>query len=148
MNFTPTFRKKRARVLVVDDDPIFGMIVNKHLMHLKQQYSGMGMIFDYVISKNSYDGMGSFDESADIVVLDYGLDDPDDHDITGMDLLQEIKTENPAVKVLIVSGQKNLKIKNALLNNGAEEYIQKGTNTILQLINYLNKEFIGKQRLN
>lgn len=53
MNFTPTFRKKRARVLVVDDDPIFGMIVNKHLMHLKQQYSGMGMIFDYVISKNS-----------------------------------------------------------------------------------------------
>lgn len=148
MTSTPQFRKKRARVLVVDDDPIFGMIVNKHLLYLKEQYSGMGMIFDYVIASTPREGMISFDNTADVVVLDYGLDDSSNISVNGLDFLQMIKAQNPEVKVIIISGQKNNEIKNALLNNGAEGYIQKGTNTMPQLINYLNKELMGVEPVN
>lgn len=144
MNFTPQFRKKRLRVLVVDDDPIFRMIVNKHLLHLKEQYSRMGTLFDYVITENSREGLNSFDDEADVVVLDYGLDADDDQDVTGLDILLELRAINPAVKVLMISGQKNPLIREVLLDHGASDYIQKGTNTMPQLINFLNENFTGK----
>lgn len=144
MNFTSKFRKKRIRVLVVDDDPIFGMIVNKHLLHLKEQYSRMGILLDYVISDNTKDALNSFGRDTDAVVLDYILDNEDDKDICGLDILVQLKQLNPAIQVLMISGQKNPMIKNVLLDQGASDYIQKGTNTMLLLINYLNRRFIGK----
>lgn len=140
MNFTPHFKQKTAKIVALDDDPIFGLILNKHLEHFAQEMSARGTKLDYKISTTSREGLHGFDESCNVIILDYFLDEADDADITGLDILDEIKQLSPNTKVLIVSGKKDEYLRQLLYNHGASAFIEKGSNTIARIMNFLQYE--------
>jgi DNA-binding NtrC family response regulator len=140
MNFTPRFKKRTSKIIALDDDPIFGMLLNKHFEHFSQEMSANGAILDYKIARTSREGLRDFDETCNVMILDYSLDELDDSDITGLDILDEVKILSPNTKVLVVSGKRETSIKNEFLAHGAIEFMEKDTNTIARIMNFLHHE--------
>tara|TARA_B110000211_G_C13950283_1_gene495844 strand:- start:288 stop:887 length:600 start_codon:yes stop_codon:yes gene_type:complete len=140
MNFTPQFIKKSSKIIALDDDPIFGMLLRKHFEHLSQELSAAGAKLDYKISTTSRDGLRDFDESCDVMILDYLLDELDDSDVTGLDIIDEVIDLSPNTKVIVVSGKKEESIKRMFMNHGASSFIEKDSNTIARIMNFLHHE--------
>lgn len=61
---------------------------------------------------------------ADIISLDYNLPD-----IKGDEALSKIRELSPKSKIIVVSGQNDIKTAISLLNSGADDYIVKDTDT-------------------
>lgn len=73
-------------------------------------------------------------EKPDVVFLDYYL-----NTLTGYEVLKKIKKIDSNIYVVILSGQKEVKIAVDLLKHGAFDYIQKGINTELKIKQVLEK---------
>jgi DNA-binding NarL/FixJ family response regulator len=102
----------REHIFIVDDNEIYSMML------------------DYILSKDSSYKFSSFKsgeecirnlyQNPDVVILDYTLPG-----MNGYDVLLEIKKYNPDIHVLILTGQKDMKLATKLLKGGADDYIIK-----------------------
>jgi CheY-like chemotaxis protein len=102
----------RAHIFIVEDN---------------QTYS---MMLDYILSKDSIYKFSSFRsgeeclrnlyQDPDAIILDYALPG-----MNGYDVLLEIKKYNPAIHVLILTGNNDMKLAKKLLQAGADDYILK-----------------------
>lgn len=142
MNFTPNFKKDTAKVLVVDDDPIFGKIVERHLKHLKEQFASKGVNLQFNVVKTSREAFREMDEDCDIIILDHFLDTDDDSDTTGLDLVEEFKQVAPDSKVVMVTSKNNFTEKETRLMSKVEVFVRKECSTVARLVNILNQNFI------
>ncbi|MDB5190528.1 MAG: sigma-54-dependent Fis family transcriptional regulator [Segetibacter sp.] len=104
--------QKTFKVFIVEDDLWYSSMLEYYL----------SLNPDYVIQK--FDTAKAFlskiHEKPDVVTLDYSLPD-----ITGDKLLSQIKEISPDTKVIIISGQEDVKIALDLLKKGAYDYIVK-----------------------
>lgn len=66
----------------------------------------------------------SLHENPDVVTLDYSLPD-----MKGDDLLSHVIQESPESKVIIISGQEDIKVAIGLFKKGAHDYIEKDADT-------------------
>ena len=142
MNFTPNFKKQTAKVLVVDDDAIFGKIVDRHLGHLKEQFKAKGINLEYNVVSTSREAFRKMDHDCDIVILDHYLDTEDDSDTTGLDLVNEFKQIAPESKVIMVTSKNNFSLIERQLMDQVEVFVRKECSTVARLINILNKSLI------
>ncbi len=142
MNFTPNFKKDTAKVLVVDDDPIFGKIVERHLKHLKEQFASKGVNLQFNVVKTSREAFREMDEDCDVIILDHFLDTDDDSDTTGLDLVEEFKQVAPDSKVVMVTSKNNFSEKETRLMSKVEVFVRKECSTVARLVNILNQNFI------
>lgn len=142
MNFTPNFKKDTAKVLVVDDDPIFGKIVERHLKHLKEQFASKGVNLQFNVVKTSREAFREMDEDCDVIILDHFLDTDDDSDTTGLDLVEEFKQVAPDSKVVMVTSKNNFSEKETRLMSNVEVFVRKECSTVARLVNILNQNFI------
>ena len=145
MNFTPNFKKNTAKVLVVDDDPIFGKVVELHLTHLKEQFANKGVKLNFDVVKTSREAFRKIDENCDIIILDHFLDTDDDIDTTGLDLVEEFKQVAPNSKIIMVTSKNNFSEKETRLMNKVEIFVNKECSTVSRLVNILNKNFLVGQ---
>src|ERR1700754_3533487 len=109
--------KLESRIYVVDDDPFFLATYDKHLrsqgyMHVTCFLSGR-------------DFLEQLSDEPDIVLLDHDLGD-----MTGIDVLKEIKQFNSNIFVIFVSARQQPEIAAASLKNGAFDYIMKDDNVL------------------
>jgi DNA-binding NtrC family response regulator len=81
---------------------------------------------DYQVKKfhSAKDFLAALHETPDVVSLDYSLPD-----MNGDDLLTQIKELSPDSKVVIISGQEDVKVAIDLLKKGAYDYIVKDEDT-------------------
>jgi len=90
---------------------------------------------DYVIKK--FDTAKSFlsklHEKPDVITLDYSLPD-----INGDQLITQIRETSPDSKVIIISGQEDVKVALDLLKKGAYDYIVKDDDAKDRLWNTIN----------
>lgn len=124
------------KVFVVDDDPIFNMIIQKGLAEFDIELS---------IFTNGQDFLHQLYQNPDIVSLDYNLPD-----IKGLELLKKIKDFNQDIATLIVSGQEDIKIVVEAYSNGAEQYIIKNHNSLIHIkkaITRISESYELKQEL-
>ncbi len=104
-----------ASILLVEDDLTFSRILEGFL-------SKKG--FQVTVNNKGKDGLKTFQSKAfDMVILDYRLPDT-----TGMDLLQEIKSEKPATPVVIMTSFQDIRTAVKAIKAGAFEYITKPVN--------------------
>lgn len=104
------------RIFIVEDDPFYAELLAYHL------------------SQNPEDEIHRFETGRDclkhlylnpaVVCLDYSLPD-----VSGEEVLKKIKSTNPDLKVLIISGQENIQTAISLLKMGATDYIVKDDDT-------------------
>lgn len=104
--------QKTFKVFIVEDDLWYSSMLEYYL----------SLNPDYVIQK--FDTAKSFlsklHEKPDVVTLDYSLPD-----MTGGQLLRHVKETSPDTKVIIISGQEDVKVALDLLKKGANDYIVK-----------------------
>ena len=77
---------------------------------------------------------------AGIVILDYRLGNDDDADISGLEILEEVKTFNPNLKVISYTGDSSEVLKNKLLFGGADHFVKKGAQSLKEFEKVLTKE--------
>lgn len=103
-------QKKRARILVVDDDPSMRKIISRELE-------------DYTVgtADDGIHGLELFKSGEfDLVVTDLKMPN-----MGGMELLAEIMIINPEAKVIIISGFVDAPTKNLLMQMGAATVLEK-----------------------
>lgn len=104
-----------ASILLIEDDLTFSRILEGFLT--KKGYQ-------VIISNKGKDGLKTFEtKSFDFVLLDYRLPD-----ITGMDVLLEIKKVRPSVPVVIMTSFTDIRTAVKAIKSGAYEYITKPVN--------------------
>ena len=108
--------QKNLKIFIVEDDLWYSSMLDYYL----------SLNPDYVIQK--FDTAKAFlaklHEKPDVVTLDYSLPDQ-----KGDQLLKQIKEISPDTKVIIISGQEDVKIALDLLKKGAHDYIVKDEDT-------------------
>lgn len=104
------------KIFIVEDDPWYGEILEYNL----------SMNPDYEIKRfsNGNDCLKALNQNPNLITVDFSLPD-----ITGDKLLKEIKTRNPNIPVIIISGQEDIQVAVSLLKQGATDYIIKDDNT-------------------
>lgn len=104
------------RIFIVEDDVIFAKIISHHLS-LNPEYEVEIFPDGRSLLKNIY-------KNPALISLDYNLPD-----MTGLEVLKQIKEFNPDTPVVIVSGQQDVATAIELLKKGAYDYILKDQDT-------------------
>ncbi len=102
----------KASILIIDDDPGVRMCLNEIL-----EFKG----YATYVAANGMEGCAMLGEHpVNLVLVDLGLPD-----ISGMDVLNRIKTEYPMVEAIILTGNATLDSAIEATNKGAFSYIVK-----------------------
>lgn len=112
------------KVFVVEDNDWY----NRLLVH------NISLNPDYFVESflNGQDCIKNLYKAPDVITLDYRLPD-----ISGLELLQKIKTEYPDTQVVLISEQEDIKVVVELLKHGAYDYIVKSNDIKERLLNTL-----------
>lgn len=111
--------KTNPIIFIVDDEPLLSEMLTDYL---KDQYAGF-------IIKSFPTGeacLQSLEEKPDAVVLDYYLNSKERDAANGMDILKEIKKQNKALPVIMLSSQKSYGTASQTIMYGAMHYVIKG----------------------
>lgn len=114
------------RVDIIEDDPVFSKMI-EHILSKTDHC-------ETAVFPNGRNFLRQLSPKTDVVTLDLGLPD-----ISGTELMKEIKTFNPEIEIIIISGQDNISLAIQLLKEGAYDYITKDENINERLIHALNK---------
>lgn len=108
--------RETVSIYVVDDDITYCSAI-AHYLSLNP---------DYKVKKfhSAKELKAALYENPDIVTLDYAMPDT-----KGDDLLAHVLQENSETKVIIISGQENIKVAIDLFKKGAHDYIVKDEDT-------------------
>lgn len=113
------------RIFIVEDDPWYGQILQYHLS-LNPDHQ----VTRFSTGKECID---SLSQRPDLISIDYSLPDTD-----GVALLKAIKTYDPEIPVIVISGQDDIGTALALLKQGASDYFLKDDTTKDLLWNAVN----------
>lgn len=104
------------KIFIVDDDPWYGEILEYHLS-LNPDYS----ITRFTDAKSCLEKLYL---NPDFITVDYSLPD-----MTGDQLFTQIKSAQPNVPVVVISGQEDITVAVNLLKKGVYDYLLKDDNT-------------------
>ena len=108
-------------VFAVEDDPMFQRLL-KHTLDLDPEHE----VFVFGTGKECLENLH---RNPALVTLDYSLPD-----MTGADILKKIKSFNPDIPVIVLSGQQDISVAVQLLQQGAFDYITKDSETRQKLL--------------
>jgi len=109
-------KQKPINIFVVEDDVIYSSVL-AHFLSLNPDYQ----VRKFLSAKEV---LACLHEKPHIVTLDYSLPDA-----TGDQLLSQIREQSPDTKVIIISGQEDIRVAIALFKKGAHDYIVKDADT-------------------
>ena len=116
---------KKLRVLLVDDDPFLTEILK---MHFEQEG-----VKEIIIARNSQECLEAL-KKCDVIILDYYLEDRN-----GIDVLREIKSQEPNLPVIILSGQEYVNVAIRSFKYGAFDYLEKSKLNFNKLMEVITK---------
>ena len=116
-------RKFLNKVFVIEDDLVFGKVVQRAL---EQQ----GDTYDVHVFKSGHEFFDNLHLNPDIVSIDYNLPD-----MTGLDILKKVKKYNDEISTIILSGQDKVEVVLEAYRNGANHYIMKNEKAVVELTN-------------
>ncbi len=110
------------RIFVVEDDPMYQRMI-RYLMELNPDH-------EVHVFATGQECLEQLSLNPDLISLDYSLPD-----MTGEAVLHQIKSFNPAITILILSGQQDVGTAVKLLKEGVYDYITKDSETKDRLLN-------------
>lgn len=108
-------------VFVLEDDEIFGKLIKKALEEDQR--------FDVTLFDNGETLLNYLDENPDIITIDHYLPE-----ISGLEVLEKVKTYNPDIIPVMVSGQEDVNIAVQAFRAGARDYVVKSGNAVKELV--------------
>jgi DNA-binding NtrC family response regulator len=119
------YEKDPVKIFVVEDDPAYTKFL-KYVLGLNPDYE----VEYYTTGK---DCIANLYKNPAIVTLDYSLPD-----MPGEKVLNQIRSHDPNINVIIVSAQEKIHTAVELLKSGAYDYISKDHETKERLLNSIN----------
>jgi polysaccharide export outer membrane protein len=136
--YTRIFKKVKRllmKIFIVDDDEFC-------LSLYEQQLFSLGYTNVHTIN-NGQECITRLNEMPDIVLLDHGMEN-----FNGLEVLKKIKSVNPDIYVVFLSGQEDFSVLVDTLQSGAFEYIIKSNQDIYNIKKVLTKIESAKTSLN
>lgn len=106
-------------VFIVDDEPLLSEMLSDYLT---QQYAG----FTTRSFPTGEACLENLHKNPDAIVLDYYLNSRERDAANGIDILKEIKKQNKALPVIMLSSQKSYVTASQSIMYGAVHYVIKG----------------------
>ena len=119
MNNNPT-------IFIVDDEPLLSEMLTDYLM---EQHPGFN-IRSFATGEAC---LQSLDEQPHAVVLDYHLNSKEKDAANGIDILKEIKKQNKALPVIILSSQESYGTAAQTILHGAVHYVIKSQDAFKEI---------------
>jgi two-component system OmpR family response regulator len=108
----------RKKIFIVDDDPVLAEMLKDHLAKMTS--------YEIKLFETGEDCLKNLSEKPGIVFLDFYLNSVKKDAMDGLDVLQEIKKQDPEVDVVMLSGQDKIEVAVKTMQYGAFDYIVKG----------------------
>jgi len=125
----------KIRVLVVDDDEDLLFLANKFLEKEDDRFELVGVNTDQEALQKLEE------EEFDAIVCDHYLGP---HSMTGLDLLEWVRGENPNIPFIILTGRSQESVAIRALNLGADYYLKKGTDEVRELFSQIAVRIISE----
>jgi len=114
------------RIFIVEDDVFYGEMLKHHL--------SLNPDNEVHLFKTGNDCLKNLYKAPSLISLDYSLPD-----MSGLDVMKQIRKENMDIPIIIVSGQEDISTAVALLREGAYDYFVKDSDVKDRLWNVLKK---------
>jgi DNA-binding NtrC family response regulator len=126
---------KPFKIFVVEDDDWYNRLL-VHTLSLNPDYEIQNFF-------NGKDLLEKLHEDPDVITLDYRLPD-----MTGLDILKQVKEVNPDIQVILISEQGDIDTVVDLLKYGAYDYIVKSKDIKERLLNTIQniRQGIGMKK--
>jgi two-component system chemotaxis response regulator CheY len=102
-------------VLVVDDDASIVRLLKMMLMDL-----GIDQIFTAADGRSALDFLGAMESEIDIIICDWNMPR-----MTGLELLQQVRTVNPDIRFIMLTGRADMESVTAARDHGVDSYLLK-----------------------
>jgi DNA-binding NtrC family response regulator len=119
------YEKDPVKIFVVEDDPAYTKFI-KYVLGLNPDFE----VEYYTTGKECIENL---DKNPSIITLDYTLPD-----MAGQQVLEQIRSYDSNINVIIVSAQEKIGTAVELLKTGAFDYITKDQDTKERLLNSIN----------
>lgn len=119
------YDKEPVKIFVVEDDQAYTKFI-KYVLGLNPDY-------EVEFFTTGKDCINNLQKNPSIITLDYSLPD-----MAGQQVLEQIKSYDPNINVIIVSAQEKIGTAVELLKTGAFDYITKDQDTKDRLLNSIN----------
>lgn len=126
--------KKTFSVFIVDDDQAYLTALGFRLV--KASKIEGTKVFCY---SSGEECLRNMDLNPSVIILDHLLASANSGAINGLEVLRRIKEINPAVPVVIVSGQSNMDIAIEIYEAGAYSYIVKNKHALSSIEKVIEK---------
>jgi DNA-binding NtrC family response regulator len=114
------------RIFIVEDDVFYGEMLKHHL--------SLNPDNEVHLFKTGNDCLKNIFKAPSLISLDYSLPD-----MSGLDVMKQIRKENTEVPIIIVSGQEDISTAVTLLREGAYDYFVKDPDVKDRLWNVIKK---------
>lgn len=119
------YEKEPVKIFVVEDDQAYTKFI--------QYVVGLNPDFDVEFFTTGKECLNNLHKQPAVITLDYSLPD-----MSGEQVLEQIKRHDPNINVIIVSAQEKIGTAVELLKSGAYDYITKDQDTKDRLLNSIN----------
>lgn len=116
---------KKIKLFLVDDDPLYLKMLEIELLQFG----------DYIL-ENFPTGekcIANLDQKPDVIVLDYYLDSLDKNALNGIQVLDQIKSINADIPVVMLSSQDKIEVAVDCMHHNAFDYIVKSETAFVRL---------------
>ncbi len=120
---------KQRKVFLVDDDGSHSQMLKDHL--------ASKLNVSITSFSTGEDCLNNLDQQPSVVVLDYYLDGEKKGAQSGLEILKQIKSRNPQVEVIMLSGQDKIEVAVETMKNGAFDYVIKNPSAFLRTQNVI-----------
>ena len=117
--------EKKIKLFLVDDDALYLKVLEIELLQN-----------DNFILETFATGekcIANLSQKPDVVVLDYYLDSSDKNAMNGIQVLDEIKSINPDIPVVMLSSQDKIEVAINCMHHNAFDYIVKSETAFVRL---------------
>jgi two-component system, OmpR family, response regulator len=122
--------KTKKRVFIIDDDPSHNDMLKKFLL---DKFDVEVMSFT-----NGEDALRNINLNPSFVVLDYYLDRLNSGNVSGLDVLKQIRQMNPDAQIIMLSTQDKIEVAVDTMKYGAHDYVVKNPAGFLRIENMMN----------
>lgn len=116
---------EKIKIFLVDDDKIYLKLLEIELLSQGD--------FDIATYATGESCIENLHRTPDVIVLDYHLDGIDKTAMNGIETLDKIKSVNPEIAVIILSGQDSIDIAISCMHHKAFDYVVKSETAFLRL---------------
>lgn len=120
---------KKYKIFIVDDDKDFLYALKSRLANNK--------MYDISCFNTGEDCLKKRHLAPEIVILNYNLNSKDKNAMNGVEIIKELKKENPLTIVILLSAQDDVEVTSSTINYGVYDYVQKSESSILKIENMI-----------